>query len=166
MRYLTTAGLAAGVAAILAFGAQAKGAPPQLHTMTVLLPFGGTETIRYGGDVAPTVTWSDTATGKTFAAFDAPFVGLTDFDRIAATMNQQMAALDRQIAALQREAANAPSNTVANAATGAASGFCAETVEMTQTGNQPPHIVRHTYGACGAPTANMAAHPATAGQRA
>jgi hypothetical protein len=165
MRYLTAAGLAAGVAAVLAFGAQAKG-PLQVHVMTVQLPFGRTETIRYSGNTAPTVMWSSTAPDKMFAAFDAPFWGFPEFDRIAAIVNRQMAALDRQIAELEREAANAPSNGVYNAATGGANaGFCAETVEMTQTGNQAPHIVRHAYGACAAPNANAAAHSVPAGQR-
>lgn len=158
MRYLTALCLAASATAILAFGgAQAKPSPQQLHVMTVELPFGGEETIRYAGTEPPTVQWSD---DKPFAGFVTPFWGIADFDRIAAMMNQQMVEFDRQIAAMQRETARASSNTTTASAGNTNGGYCAETVEMTQTGNQAPHIVRHTYGACGTPSPTHTEMPA------
>lgn len=159
---ITDACLAAAAIALVGVGATAQAkTQQQSHVMTVQLPFGGTEIIRYSGDAAPTVTWSDAGP---FAKFD-PFVGFADFDRIFATMNRQMADFDRQIAALERNAANASANGVYNAAAGGANaGFCVESIQVTQSGNKAPHVVRHTYGACAAPRAETAA-PAAAGQR-
>ena len=164
MRTLTAVCLAAGAAAILGLGAAQAKPQSQTQTMTIQLPFGGVETIQYTGNRAPLVKWSDP---EPFAKFD-PFLGFADFDRIFATMNQQMADFDRQMAVLERNAASAQANGVTNAGTGGASGsFCAESVEMTQTGNQPPHVVRRAYGSCAAPTANAdaAAHAAAVGVR-
>lgn len=160
---ITDACLAAAVLGLLAFGATAQAKPQQqTRVMTVQLPFGGTETIRYYGDAAPTVTWSDAAP---FAKFD-PFTGFADFDRIFATMDRQMADFDRQMAVLERNAANARANGVYNAAAGGANGgFCAESIQVTQSGNQAPRVVRHAYGACATPNADTAAHAAAAGQR-
>jgi hypothetical protein len=145
MRYLTVAFLSVGAAALLSLGAVASAkAPQQQHVMTVELPFGGIETIHYAGNTPPTVAWSN----ATPADFGAPFLSLGAFDRMEAAMHREMAAFDRQMAALQRQAANAPEGAF-NASTGAPNGFCAESVQMTQTGNQAPHVVRHSYGACG-----------------
>ena len=155
--------LAAAAVALLGLGVTAQAKPQQqTHVMTVQLPFGGVETIRYSGGAAPTVTWSDAVP---FARFD-PFTGFADFDRIFAAMDRQMAAFDRQMAALEHNTANAHANGVYDAATsGANSGFCAETVVMTQSGNQPAQVVRHTYGSCAAPNAGTAAPASAPGHR-
>jgi hypothetical protein len=158
MRYLTIFCLSVGAAAILAVSSVAQAKAPQQHAMTIALPFGGVETIHYNGDQPPTVDWSDAP-----STFEAPAWSLGNFDDIAAAMNREVAALDQQMAALERDAA-APPNGVFNASTAAANGaFCAESVQMTQTGNQAPHIVRHTYGACGAPGAGHAKGSALSG---
>ncbi len=155
--------LAAAAIALVGLGMTAQAKPQQqTHVMTVQLPFGGAETIRYSGDVAPAVTWSD---AEPFVKFD-PFTAFADFDRIFAAMDRQIAIFDRQMAGLERNAANAQANAVYEAATGGAnSGFCAETVEMTQLGNQPTHVVRHAYGSCASPNAGTAASASAPGQR-
>jgi hypothetical protein len=158
MRYLTIVCLSVGAAAILAVGSVASAKAPQQHVMTIALPFGGVETVHYSGDQPPTVEWSDMP-----SAVAAPAWSLGNFDHIAAAMNREMAALDQQMAALERHAAAAPDG-IFNASTAGGKGaFCAESIQMTQTGNQAPHIVRHTYGACGAPDPGHADRSALSG---
>src|SRR5579864_1152310 len=94
MRIVRTA-LSAGAAAVLLSAtcgaAVAKG--PQSHVMTVRLPGGGVEEIRYSGDVAPQVTVSPegipVSVAWPLAMFDSDlsFAGL---DRISAAMDRQM----------------------------------------------------------------------------
>lgn len=151
---LRNACLAAAAVAVVGLAATAQAKPqPQNHVITIRLPFGGTETVRYAGDTAPTITWSDAAPLPTFD----PFIGVADFDRIFATMDRQMADFDRQMAALERNAANTSEDGLYDTAVGGGKGgLCAETVEMTQTGNQAPRVVRRTFGACAAPNAQTA----------
>jgi hypothetical protein len=151
MHYLSAVLLAAGATAVLAIGAAAQAKQQHnAHVMSVQLPFGGVETIHYQGDVAPTVTtWSGFLPGS--AAFDDPLLAGGSFARVSQAMDREMAALRKQIEALQRGAP--ASNGVFNAAAGPGGGYCAETVQITQTGDGPAHVVRHSYGDCGAATA-------------
>jgi len=66
--------------------------------MTIQLPGGGTETIRYTGDVAPRVSFFDAPFG---VAWSSPFTfgfgpSFVAFDQIAAALNRRMDALWRQ----------------------------------------------------------------------
>ncbi len=145
MRYTTAILLAMGATVVHAAGAVAK-EQEATHLMTVQLPFGGVETIQYKGDTAPTVTtWSGFVPGNSLAAFWIPSWGFPDAPSLLQTLNRQMAAFDRAFEPLQRGGARAGDRSV-----GEIASYCAETVELSQVGNQTPRVTRHTYGACGA----------------
>src|SRR5512146_3288267 len=114
MRSLQVLSLA-GVAAItLGLSGAALAQSPNTHVMTVQLPYGGTAQIRYTGDVAPQVTFSEgpSALAPLPSMFGpaSPFAAL---DRISAEMDQQMAAMFRQA---DRLAADARSGQLSEAA--------------------------------------------------
>jgi hypothetical protein len=86
-----------------AFALPAAGKDPAVHQMTIQLPDGGTETIRYTGAVAPKVSFVETPFAIAWPApiafgFEPTFAA---FNRIAADMDRQMDALWQQAAALQ-----------------------------------------------------------------
>src|SRR5579863_4512448 len=88
----------AAVLGLGAFALPATGKDPALHEMTVQLPGGSTETIRYTGDVAPKVTFIQAPFDVAWVApvtfgFEPSFAAL---DRIAADMDRQMDTFWRQ----------------------------------------------------------------------
>lgn len=128
----------AAIAALAGYSGWAEAQSPQIHVMTVQLPGGGIEQIRYTGDTPPQVTVdsgpSIIAFGPTFAAFAPTFAA---FDRVSAAMDRQAAALLQQTAALAAQPAASPGY-----------GFCEQSIQITSTGNGPPKVVRHTSGNC------------------
>lgn len=87
----------AAVLGLGAFALPAAGKNPATHEMTIQLPGGGSETIRYTGDVPPNVTFAAdplglSGTGEPFA-LDPSFATIR---RIAAEMDRQMDAFWRQ----------------------------------------------------------------------
>ena len=106
---LIHASLLAGAAVLgLSAFALTAGANPATHEMTIQLPGGGSETIRYTGDVAPKVSFVEAPFAIAWPApvgfgFAPSFVAL---DRIAADMDRQMDAFWRQAQTMTRWPAN------------------------------------------------------------
>ncbi len=171
-RILMFTGVAIALAGVTAVTA-AEHVP--VHVMTVHLPDGSVEQIRYTGTVAPRILVRDEAVpmaaeGFLDAAFglDSPFAEL---DRISAEMDRQAALMMRQAAmmpsppdaALHEAAlAGAPAGTSSftMVSTSNGQGVCTESVRMTSMGDgKPPKVERSASGACRA--AQPSAAPAT-----
>jgi hypothetical protein len=144
--------LIAGIssAAIVGFAGLANAESPTVHTMTVQLPGGGVETIRYTGDVAPKIMVAPAGTAMP-VAFMPTFAA---FDQIAARMDRQMASMMQQVRAMPMMAMP-DMNQLMQAAARNGGGFCAQSVSITSTGNgQPAKVVSHSVGNCGGVTSN------------
>ena len=160
--------LLAGVAVIAAgLSGAAMAQSPQTHVMTVRLPGGGLEQIRYTGNVPPQVV-----VGESPAAIDAlvPMPSLFGRDSPFAALDRISAEMDRQAASMFRQAdelaAQARSGQLTEAAmrnlppgsanysfvsTMSGSGVCTQSVEITSRGNgAPPRVVSHSSGNCAA----------------
>jgi hypothetical protein len=166
-----------GVAAIALIGAVAYAAdPPQTHVLTLQLPGGGVEQIRYTGDVAPKIVfqrgppapaaWASQLGGDPFAALD----------RIQAEMDREIAGMlqHRLVAPAMRAMSTGPlqQTTMGNAPAGATSYSmvstfsgghqCTQSVEVTSQGpGKAPKVVRQSSGDCGAAQAAPSAPAAT-----
>ena len=167
MRTLQHTLLAGIAAAALGISGVASAQSAKSHVMTVQLPDGGVAQIRYTGDVAPQVGFSETprpvlAPVPLLFGADSPFAMM---ERISAEMDRQSAAMLRQADALMAQARsgqpvdvalrNLPpgSQSYSFVSTLSGSGVCTQSVEITSQGNgQPPRVVRHSAGDCG-PTA-------------
>ncbi|HXQ10921.1 MAG TPA: hypothetical protein VN805_07975 [Caulobacteraceae bacterium] len=178
MRKLRTVLL--GVATIGLIGAVAYAADaPQTHVLTIPLPGGGVEQIRYSGNVAPTVMFRQGSPAA--AAWANPFGAGSPFamlDRIQAEMDRQMAAMlqHRMImptmpqirgGPLQQVTAGAPpagaQQSYSMVSTFSGGHACTESVEVTSQGaGQPPKVVRQSSGDCGAAARAAPAAPAAA----
>jgi hypothetical protein len=163
------------VAAVLGLGAFAlpAAANPATHEITLQLPGGGTETIRYSGNVAPKVTFVPAPFGVAWVApmafgFEPSFAA---FDRIAADMDRQMDALWNQAQTMVRWS---PDSSVTEASLpqllpgGSAYSFVSESfgnsvcTRMTEITSSPnggkPKVVSRTSGNCDAgPTGALTA---------
>ncbi len=108
MRTLRTALLAGVAASAIGFPGAALAQSPQTHVMTVRLPGGGVEQIRYTGDVPPQVVVAESpAPIEAFAPMPSLFGPQSPFaalDRISAEMDRQAAAMFRQADALAAQA--------------------------------------------------------------
>jgi len=156
MRKLLIAGAAVVALGGLAGSALARGA--ETHVMTVQLPGGGVEQIRYSGDVAPVVTFGPAA-DIGFWGWDDPFA---DMARISAEMDRAMSGMFREIAALRAmpgdgwsEAAldNLPPGmqSYSYVSTVSGNGVCGRSVAVTSEG--PGHkskVVTRDFGNCSA----------------
>jgi hypothetical protein len=110
------------------------------HVMTVRLPNGMVEQIRYIGDVPPQVVFVPQA-----IAYESPFAML---DRMTTMMDRQAEAMMRTINAMMAQ----PFPSTTEAAFGAlptGAGVCMRSVQITYTGHGQPHVVSHTSGNCG-----------------
>ncbi|HZT87844.1 MAG TPA: hypothetical protein VFA12_07735 [Stellaceae bacterium] len=162
MRKLRTA-LRIGVAAmsLAGFCGVATAQSQRTHVLTVRLPDGSLEQIRYAGNTPPRVVFS-TEPLPLDIAMPAPMFGaFAQLDRIAAEMDRQAAALMRQAETLAAQPAAASTLTVGTLPPGSASysmvttvlgnGVCTRSVEITSQGNgAPPRVVSHSSGNCGA----------------
>jgi hypothetical protein len=194
MRIIQTT-LLAGAAAIGCLGVAALAQSPQpqaprsqLHVLTVRLPDGLVEQIRYRGDVAPQVVLAPG--GAPIGAF-APMIGFgpaADPGAAAANspfamLERRSAQMDRQMAEMMRNASLAPPPALAapggmqQTALGKlpagsqsysfVSSFsggkaCSRSVEITSQGaGQAPRVVSHTSGDCGGQN-GVAPRPAAA----
>ena len=151
--------LAAGAAVVglagLAGSAFAGGS--QTHLMTVQLPGGGVEQIRYSGNVAPEVVFSPMADIGYWAWDDAPFAELA---RISAEMDRAMSGMFQQIEAMPAVPADGWSEAaLANLPPGAQSysyvstvsgnGVCGRSVQVTSEGpGHKPQVVTKSFGNC------------------
>lgn len=166
--------LLAGAAAIGLAGSSGLAAAqtPQTHVMTVALPDGATAQLRYTGDVPPRINFSaeptTAANWPPLFGTDLPFAML---DRISAEMDRQAAAMLRQAVAVSRAASAdealplaigtlpPDSQSYSFVAETTGNGVCSQSVEISETGNGPPKVVRHSSGNCGPATAGAATLP-------
>jgi hypothetical protein len=166
--------LVAGVAAIACLGVAAMAQNPkppaprfQAHVLTVQLPDGSVEQIRYSGAVAPQVALSPLGAFGPATAADAgsPFAML---ERMSARMDREMAdmMLDAPVMPLPPLAgpgAIQPVDLGKLPAGGESYSFvstvnggkaCTRSVQITSRGpNQPPRVVSRTSGDCGGQSA-------------
>jgi hypothetical protein len=177
---LTRKAAVAGLASFAVAGAALAADAPRFHMMNVNLPDGAVAHVRYSGEVAPTVTvdpapgprWFDPASA--FSGFDrAPFAA---FDRIAAEMDREAAAMLRQarrgggtgeiagpdLLAAGGFPAGAAGYSFVSETT--SNGTCTRSVEVTRAApTAKPHVVTSATGNCAgrsagqAPTAAQAA---------
>jgi len=161
--------LRAGMAAIALLGfagmaaAQTSQTPQiaQDHVLTIALPGGGIEQIRYAGGVAPQIYVSAAPAPTALPAMfgvGSPFAAL---DSISAAMDRQAARLFQEAAALSARPAQIDPAAVAAAlppgsgeysfvSTMSGNGVCSRSIEITSSGNgAAPRVVRHTSGDCG-----------------
>jgi hypothetical protein len=165
--------LLAGLATVAVAGLAgfAHAAEPDFKTLTVQLPGGGVEQIEYTGTVAPQVivtpVSSQDVTPMTIALPFSPPDPLAAIAQISAEMNQQAAAM---MNAMNVMAASNPASLGAqvpavfgslpvggagysflSSMSGGPAGACMRSVEIIAMGNgQPPRIVSHSAGDCGA----------------
>lgn len=161
VRTVLLAGAAAVLLASACGAAVAKG--PETHTMTVRLPGGGVEEIRYSGNVAPQVVVTPQYAPIGFGwpmAFFGPDSAFAQLDRISAAMDRQMGAMLQDAQALAAEpglvtqvgVGNLPagSERYSFVSTTSGNGVCAKSVEITSRGDgQKPQVVSKSWGDCG-----------------
>jgi hypothetical protein len=135
--------IAAGAAALALTGlaAVASAETANTHVMTVRLPGGTVEQIRYSGDVPPQVVFAPDD-----AAFESPFAML---DRMTALMDRQAEAMIRTINSMMAQPFLAPTTEAAFGAVPAGSGVCMRSIQITYTGHGQPHVVSQTASDCG-----------------
>ena len=139
----TRLALLAGAAAIILAGYApvARARTPETHVLTLRLPDGQTEQVRYVGDVPPTVILAPDVMAPETAD---PF---TQLQRISARMDRQAEALFNDFAALG--AAQDAGFVAVPALSGP--GVRMHSVQITYDGSgSAPHVVSHTAGDCGA----------------
>jgi hypothetical protein len=140
----TRIALFTGIATIILAGiaGMAEAQTPEAHVMTLRLPDGRVEQIRYIGDVPPTVVVAPDAVATSFAPA-SPFALL---QQMSADMQRQEAAMFQTINALTMP--NGGGFGMIPVLSGP--GVCARSVQITFTGNgQAPHVVSRTAGDCG-----------------
>jgi len=164
--------LLAGIAccALAGFSGPALARSPEVHVLTVRLPGGGVEQIRYTGDVPPAVVIAPGVAPAAFFAAMPPMFGPNSpfamMDRISAEMNQEAASLLRQVesmagapmpgsapltmAAFGRLPPGASGYSLVSTMTG--NGVCTESTEITYLGNGAPRVVSSRSGDCGPAT--------------
>jgi hypothetical protein len=148
-------------AAVLSLGGVAGSAlarAVETHVMTVQLPGGGVEQIRYSGDVAPEIVFGPAA-DVGFWGWDAPFA---DLARISAEMDREMSGMFREIEAMpavpvngwsEAALANLPPGTQSYSyvSTFSGNGVCGRSVQVTSEGpGHKPQVVTRSFGNCGA----------------
>nr|WP_294553837.1 hypothetical protein [uncultured Rhodopila sp.] len=136
--------LLAGVAALGLAGIAglADAQTSNTHVMTVQLPNGAIEQIRYSGDVPPQIVLAPSA-----ATFESPFAAL---EQMTAMMNRQAEAMLRSARAMAMQPMPVPMTEAAFGQAAPGPGVCMRSVQITYTGNGgPPHVVSRTAGDCG-----------------
>jgi hypothetical protein len=174
MRRILLAGIASVGLAGLAGSAMAKS--PEVHVLTVQLPGGGVEQIRYTGDVPPAIVIAPgPAPDIGFAPMPPLFGPNSPFavmDRISAEMDRETANLISQVESIAAAAMPGPGPRTEAAfgrpppgasgfsfiSTMNANGVCTESMQVTYSGNGTPKVVSSHSGDCGA--AGGAATPA------
>ncbi|HUB64495.1 MAG TPA: hypothetical protein VL996_08640 [Methylocella sp.] len=168
MRTVQTSLLAG--AALIVFAGVAQSQSPGTHVLTIHLPGGGTEQIRYSGDVPPEIFLRpDAALADSPSLFPAfgPETSFEALDQISREMDQRAArlleqaeAMTKQLPAndrLNKELIEAQSGRLPEGghsytfvSTMSADGICGRSVEITSsaTGGQP-HVVTQNFGHCG-----------------
>jgi hypothetical protein len=137
--------------ALVGLAGMAAAQPPDsahgIHVLTIRLPDGRIEQIRYTGDVPPTVSL---APDMAQAAF-APESVFTMMDRMSAAMDRQAAAMFQALDTMPTMGAEGIVPAVSEP------GICSRSIQITFTGNgQAPHVVSQTAGDCGPATGGSA----------
>jgi hypothetical protein len=139
----------------------------ETHVMTVQLPGGGIEQIRYSGNVAPEVVFGPAA-DIGYWGWDGPFA---DLARISAEMDRAMTGMFREIQALpampvdgwsEAGLANLPpgAQSYSYVSTISGNGVCGRSVEVTSEGaGHKPKVVTKSFGNCSADGAAPSALP-------
>jgi hypothetical protein len=174
---LTRKALFAGLASFALAGAAAAAEPGRHHVLNLALPDGAIAQIHYVGDTPPTLFVDRGPPIGWLAGFDgfgaAPFAM---FDRIAADMDRQFAALFRQadLAAAPAAGGGVPGLNLAAASrlpagtisysfvsTSDGRGTCSRTTRVTSLGaGQAPKVETQAAGDCTAAAAPAASVPA------
>lgn len=140
----TRIALLTGAAAILLAGyaGMAEAQPPQTHVLTLRLPDGQIEQVRYAGDLPPIIVLApDTA-----AASFGPMSPLSALDQISAAMDRQAEVMLQNINALMASTASGFGAMPAMSGP----GVCMRSIQITYTGNGlAPHVVSQTSSECG-----------------
>jgi hypothetical protein len=158
--------LLAGIAccALAGFSGPAFAKSPEFYVLTLRLPGGGVEHIRYTGDVPPTIVIAPE--GASFAPMPALFGPNSPFavmDRISAEMDQEAASLVRQVESMAAAPMPEPGSLTEAAfgrlppgvsgysfvSTMSGSGVCMESTRITYSGSGAPKIVSSRSGDCG-----------------
>jgi hypothetical protein len=158
----TSALILTGVAVALA-GATAVAAAERVreHVMTVLLPDGSVEHVRYTGDVAPQVLVRPVSMLDAAFGPDSPFA---EMDRISAEMDRQADAMMRQVSAMASAQPGTPGAApqlavMADAPAGATYSYvstttvngktCTTSVQSVSQGQgKAPQLLRQVSGDC------------------
>jgi hypothetical protein len=135
--------LAAGAAVLALTGLAGVTSAETANTnvMTVRLPNGAVEQIRYTGDVPPQVVFVPQA-----VAYESPFAML---GRMTAMMDRQAEAMMRTINAMMAQPFPSRTTEAGFGAIPAGSSVCMRSVQVTYTGQGQPQVVSHTAGDCG-----------------
>jgi hypothetical protein len=165
IRTCLLAGAAAGLLCIA--GGMALAGSPRTHVLTVRLPGGAIEEIRYNGNVRPQVFVSPEGMPADIArnsAFFGPGSAFAELDRISEAMDRQMQA---QMQAMLRDARTfaqeprlltridvgklpAGAQSFSFVSTVSGSGVCGKSVEITARGEgEKPQVVSKSWGDCG-----------------
>lgn len=144
----TAALLLAGYAGLAAAQTQDSGLTPATHVLTLRLPDGRLEQVRYAGEVPPTVVLEpDPVPASLEPGF--PFAMLR---QMTAAMDREAAALIQGIDAMTASDAGADAvmPVMGGMPVSSGPGVCMRSVQITFSGNgQAPHIVSRTAGDCG-----------------
>lgn len=160
---LSRTALRAGVAAlaVVGFAGIAAAQTLQTHVMTVRLPGGGVEQIRYVGNTPPRIYINDgpavVAAMPSLFGPDSPFA---EMERISAAMDREADRMFREAAAVAASPVALTPAALGSLPAGAheysfvstmtGNGVCSRSVEITSQGNgAPPRVVTHTSGDCG-----------------
>ena len=163
MRSVIRPALLAGAAAVALAGLAGAAAAqnPATHVVTVALPGGGIETIRYSGNVAPRIEFVP-APAAAFAPMPSLFGPQSPFaalDRISAEMDRQAASLFEEAQMLAREPSPLSEAAVQSLPPGSRSfsyvasfngnNVCTQSMTViSQGGGRPPKVVTHSSGDC------------------
>ncbi len=169
-------GAAAVACAVLAATPAAHASAPQTHVLTIQLPDGGSEQIRYTGDTPPEVVLVPAgAVGNVLVSRNpslAPVLmpdPLAVFDRVSAALDREAATMLQQVATMARQGLPGPGSLTEAAfgrmpsgstgysviSTFSGGGACTRSTEIIAMGaGQQPRVVSHASGDCGRVTSN------------
>lgn len=156
----------AGAASLALAGAAIAAKEAKMHVMSVQLPDGSIEQVKYSGDVAPQVVFTPVALAAPedmFAAAFGPDSPFAMMDRISAQMQRQSEAMLRQAATLaQQQPTNGSPVTATSFGTMPAGSFhytmistssggqgCTQSVQITSMGEgKQPKVINTSSGDC------------------
>lgn len=142
--------LLAGAAVVTLAGAaslaQAQTTDTQagVHVMTVQLPNGAVQQIRYTGDVPPRVVFVPVA-----QQVDSPFAMM---QRMSEQMDRQMAMMMQAFSPMMAQPFAGGPIQAGFGVMPAGAGVCMRSISVTYSGNGQPHVVSKTAGDCGPAT--------------